>query len=83
MMGTGGNAFYDHVGGGCAAVFGPNGRKLSQDLDPTTEGLVVVDIDVGEIGPIKGLLDVVGHYSRPDLLRLVADTREKGCVEYD
>lgn len=83
MMSVQGSPFFDQAGGGGAAVFGPGGRKISQDLDTTEEGLVVADIDLGDIIPVKGFLDVVGHYSRPDLLRLVVDKREKGPVEYE
>lgn len=83
MMRLQGNAFFDDVGGGCAAVFGPDGKKLSKDLDSKEEGLVVADLDLAAIIPVKGFLDVVGHYSRPDLLRLVVDTREKSHVEHE
>lgn len=82
-MKTQGNVFFGQTGGGSAAVFGPDGRKLSEDLAETEEGMVIADIDLGEIIPVKGFLDVVGYYSRPDLLRLVVDKRENGVVAED
>jgi nitrilase len=68
-------------GGGGSAVFGPDGQKLSEDLPAAEEGLVVVDCDYDDLLRNKAFLDVVGHYSRPDLLRLVVDRVEKKCVE--
>ncbi|GLT63907.1 hypothetical protein SLA2020_364350 [Shorea laevis] len=35
------------------------------------EGLISADLDLGEIARAKFAFDVVGHYSRPDLLSLV------------
>ena len=78
-----GNPLFGQVGGGRAAVFGPDGRKLSEDLNPTVEGMVVVDLDLDLLGVCKSFVDVVGHYSRPDLLRLVVDSREKKPVHHD
>ncbi|RDW68214.1 hypothetical protein BP5796_08871 [Coleophoma crateriformis] len=68
-------------GGGAAAVFGPDGRKLTKDTDPTFDGLIYFDIDLDKIDAAKTLADPVGHYSRPDLLRLVVDDRPKHYVE--
>ena len=82
-----GNPLFNQVGGGRAAVFGPDGRKLSEDLDPTVEGMVVfdldLDLDLDLLGVCKSFVDVVGHYSRPDMLRLVVDSREKKQVHHD
>lgn len=77
-----GNPLFGKPGGGHAAVFGPDGRKLSRDLEESVEGMIVVGVELGMVGVCKGFLDVVGHYSRPDLLRLVVDCREKRAVSY-
>jgi predicted amidohydrolase len=68
-------------GGGAASVFGPDGRKLTETTDPTFDGLIYCDIDLDLIDRAKTLADPVGHYSRPDLLRLVVDDVPKHYVE--
>lgn len=58
----------------------PDGRKLTEDLGEGEEGLLVADLDFNEILKVKTMLDVHGHYSRPDLLWLGVDAREKRQV---
>lgn len=57
-------------GGGFARVFGPEGTPLGEDLAEDEEGLVVADLDFSLIAIAKSAADPVGHYSRPDVLRL-------------
>ena len=64
-------------GGGCSAVFGPDGRQLSENLDSQTEGIVYADLNMDDILKVKAFADCCGHYSRPDLLWLGVDAREK------
>ncbi|EXJ82737.1 hypothetical protein A1O3_06552 [Capronia epimyces CBS 606.96] len=64
-------------GGGYSAIIGPDGRRLSEPLGPTTEGLVIADIDPSMAIMARSFLDICGHYSRPDLLWLGCDTRER------
>jgi predicted amidohydrolase len=64
-------------GGGYSAVIGPDGRVLSEPLDPKSEGLVIVDVDPSMSIMARSFIDICGHYSRPDLLWLGCDTREK------
>jgi cyanide hydratase len=67
-------------GGGRAAVFGPDGRQLTEPTEPLFDGLIYCDIDLDAIDYAKTLTDCVGHYSRPDLLRLVDDDQPKNYV---
>lgn len=64
-------------GGGYSAIVGPDGRLLSKYLEPTEEGLIIADIDTNMTIMARSFLDIVGHYSRPDLLWLGCDTRER------
>lgn len=75
-MGTAGS-FMGAAGGGSSAVFGPDGRQLSEDIPENEEGIIYADLDFDEILRAKGFLDICGHYSRPDLLWLGVDGQEK------
>lgn len=59
------------AGGGHARIFGPDGAPLGNVLGEHEEGLVMADVDLGAIAYAKSAADPVGHYSRPDVLRLM------------
>jgi aliphatic nitrilase len=59
------------AGGGAAAVFGPDGRRLTDPIDEHTDGFAVADIDLSAIEAAKVFADPAGHYNRPDVARLV------------
>ncbi|PYH92092.1 carbon-nitrogen hydrolase [Aspergillus ellipticus CBS 707.79] len=65
------------LGGGQSAIIGPDGRRLSEPLPPTEEGIIYADLDLDMILTARQFVDACGHYSRPDLLWLGADRREK------
>jgi nitrilase len=67
-------------GGGSSAVFGPDGRLLAEGPVGTEEGFVYADLQRDDILKAKGFLDVCGHYSRPDMLWLGVDKKEKTHV---
>lgn len=64
-----------------AAVFGPDGRRLTKAIDPAQEGFVIADIDPMQISLAKQLADPVGHYARPDLVKITFNTEEVPVVE--
>jgi aliphatic nitrilase len=59
------------LGGGYARVFGPDGAPIGTPLDPQEEGLLITDINLGKIAYCKAAADPAGHYSRPDVTRLL------------
>lgn len=59
------------TGGGHARIFAPDGRQLHESLPEDTEGIVYADLDLGMISLAKAVADPAGHYSRPDVTRLL------------
>jgi len=69
------------AGGGFAMIFAPDGRAMANPLPETEEGLIVADIDLGMIALAKAAADPAGHYSRPDVTRLLLNARPAARVE--
>ena len=65
------------AGGGQAMIFGPDGRPLSDKLPSDQEGIVTAEINLDLLPFAKALADPVGHYARPDVLRLDFDRRSR------
>ncbi|OQV07539.1 hypothetical protein CLAIMM_11962 [Cladophialophora immunda] len=74
--------FVKTPGGGFAMIFGPDGKPLVPAFDPGHQGILAADIDLGDIDYAKQVLDVVGHYSRPDLLSLNVNKEPAKHVHY-
>lgn len=68
------------VGGGHARIFGPDGAPLGKNLAPDEEGLVIADIDLNMIAIGKAAADPCGHYSRPDVFRLMFNRKPSPTV---
>ncbi|KAJ3574316.1 hypothetical protein NPX13_g4407 [Xylaria arbuscula] len=74
---------FNKPGGGHSCVIGPDGRRLTPPLgdgNPCTEGIVYADLDLTLVVTNRHFIDVVGHYSRPDLLWVGVDKRRKNAV---
>lgn len=64
---------------GHARIYRPDGSLVVKP-DKDFDGLLFVDIDLNETHLTKVLADFAGHYMRPDLIRLLVDTRRKELV---
>lgn len=64
-------AEYLRTGGGYAMIFAPDGRPIAQPLPPAAQGLVCAELDLASISIAKAAADPAGHYSRPDVVRLL------------
>ena len=66
---------------GCmTCIVSPEGRHLAPPIT-AGEGMVVADLDMRLIAKRKRMMDSVGHYARPELLRLLHDTRPADARE--
>ncbi|WP_076419894.1 carbon-nitrogen hydrolase family protein [Colwellia sp. UCD-KL20] len=69
------------VGGGFAQIYGPDGSPLCEPLPENEEGLLFAEIDLGAISIAKSFADPVGHYSRPDVTRLLFNKTRQSPVD--
>ncbi|KAG9238193.1 carbon-nitrogen hydrolase [Amylocarpus encephaloides] len=67
-------------GGGASCIIGSDGRVMTRPLDPLEEGIIYEELDFDAAVFARSFLDVAGHYSRPDLPWLGADTRQRKVV---
>ncbi|KAK8041609.1 cyanide hydratase [Apiospora phragmitis] len=65
---------------GHARIYRPDGSLAVAKPGKDFDGLMCVDIDLNETHLTKTLADFAGHYMRPDLIRLLVDTRRKELV---
>ncbi len=65
---------------GGSVIVAPDGRILAGPLWEQ-EGILYADLDLRRVVEERQLLDVVGHYSRPDVLSLRFDASEKKVME--
>lgn len=64
---------------GWGRIFTPDGTCVAK-ADKNFDGLLFADIDLNETHIPKAVHDYGGHYGRPDLIRLLVDTRRKELV---
>ena len=57
--------------GGRSMIFGPDGAPLADYLPEEQEGLILAEIDMSALHLAKTAGDAFGHWSRPDVVRLM------------
>ncbi|OUS93811.1 carbon-nitrogen hydrolase family protein [Rhodococcus sp. NCIMB 12038] len=70
------------VGGGFTQIYGPEGSSLAEPLPETDEGLVFADLDFDLLDIAKSAYDPVGHYSRPDVFRLLFNPQPTPRIQH-
>jgi nitrilase len=64
-------------------IFGPDGRPLCEPLPDDKDGILYAELDIGLISLAKAAADPVGHYSRPDVVRVMVNrTRNRRIHEF-
>ncbi|KAH7157255.1 carbon-nitrogen hydrolase [Dactylonectria estremocensis] len=81
-MGNGTDEWGKAPGGGFTMIYGPDGSELCEPLDPGVEAISYAEIDLSDRAKAKQNLDVVGHYSRPDLLSLRVTSKAAAPVHF-
>lgn len=69
------------VGGGHAQIFSPDGQAMCEKLPEDEEGILFAELDLGAIAIAKSFADPVGHYARPDVLKLLINREPQRPVE--
>jgi nitrilase len=68
------------TGGSFTAIISPEGSHVVPPLTQG-EGLLIADLDMTLITKRKRMMDSVGHYARPELLRLLLDDRPAPAMQ--
>lgn len=58
-------------GGGFTTIYAPDGQLMHERLPENSEGILYAELDLGMISLAKAAADPAGHYSRPDVTRLL------------
>jgi len=67
-------------GGSCIA--GPDGEWIVEPVIEK-EGLIIQSLDFNRVLEERQNFDPVGHYSRPDVTKLIVNTERQSTVEFD
>ena len=67
---------------GGSAIYGPLGDRLAGPLYDEA-GILVAEVEAGEVARSKFDFDVAGHYARPDVFRFEVDEEPRPPVRYD
>lgn len=70
------------VNQGDSLVIAPGGAIVAGPLHKES-GILYCDIDLGKIDSARRVLDVAGHYSRPDIFKLHVNRRSQSSVEFE
>ena len=67
---------------GGSAIVGPDGEYLAGPLHEA-EGILTTEVDLAKLRGTKSLLDVAGHYARPDVFSLSVDRTARSTAVVD
>jgi nitrilase len=70
----------DWINGGDSAIVDPNGFFVAGPLHKA-EGILYATLDPAKASGSRWMLDVAGHYARPDVFRLSVDRSQRPILE--
>jgi nitrilase len=71
----------DNLANGGSCIAGPDGEWIVEPV-LNTSGLITAELDFNRVLEERQNFDVVGHYSRPDVTKLVVNRERQGLVEF-
>ncbi len=69
----------DWINTGDSAIAGPDGAFIAGPLSEREE-IVYADLDLQRLASSKWMLDVAGHYARPDVFELIVHTEPRPMI---
>ena len=72
----------DNLANGGSCIAGPDGEWIIEPL-LHKEGLIIETIDFNRVLEERQNFDPVGHYSRPDVTKLIVNRERQSTVEYN
>ena len=72
----------DSLANGGSCIAGPNGEWIVEPVI-NKEGLIIEKIDFNRVLEERQNFDPVGHYSRPDVTKLIVNRERQSTVEYN
>jgi nitrilase len=72
----------DWINGGDSAIVDPEGQFVAGPLS-REEGILYADVDRARLRGPKWMLDVAGHYARPDVFELTVHTAPRPLISPD
>jgi len=70
------------VNPGDSVVIAPGGEIIAGPMRNET-GVLYAEVDIKRVGISRRTLDIVGHYSRPDIFKLHVNTQPQHPVEFE
>jgi nitrilase len=70
------------LGNGGSCIAGPDGEWLVEPV-VNKEGLIYHALDFNRVYEERQNFDVVGHYSRPDVTKLIVNRQRQSTVEFE
>lgn len=72
----------DILGNGGSCIAGPDGKWILEPV-PMKEGLLIQTLDFNRVLEERQNFDAVGHYSRPDVLKLNVNRERQSSVSFE